>query len=252
LGQRAAQQQALFSSRVFQFELRREERDLPAGQGSRRTVPQISEYGEAQVGELEADLMVPSGFQLDFHEAPGAGHIQHPVGEPGFPTSRSRFRNDDAGPIVAPFKLVHQAAGGGCDLPFRDGKIVLPNPARTELRADSGRCFGCAAKEDDAGNRSVQAVHHGEKHFAGFPTALLEPFLAEIEERRLPGPISLNEQARWFIKTEQVIVFVDDRPQRVVKAFCLHSLPRHDIDGRRSVPRRRYASPVPWTGPASA
>ena len=176
-----------------------EEGYLPLGKGGRSSVADVSEDWISRVSHLEPDLVLSSGFQEDFHEASGPGHIQHSVEKPRFAAEGCFRGNDPAGPVFAPFHLVDEPSRCLLLNTFDHGKITLANNSGPELFADPRCCFGCPAKENNAGNGPVQPVYHAEEHLPGLLIFVLQPRFSKFQKGCLARFVSLNEKTRWFI-----------------------------------------------------
>lgn len=149
--------------------------------------------------------MVSSRRRLDLEQA-------HPLLDRNTPKNQTGFlgagtaRRCQARTEVRSFDIADQ-------LPFPcratpdNGEIRLASASQTELRGKPRRSLGRTREEHDAGHGAIEAVDKTEKDIPRFFVFLFEVVLRDIEQGPVAGAISLHENPRRLVDTQQVIVF---------------------------------------------
>jgi 16S rRNA (guanine(527)-N(7))-methyltransferase RsmG len=189
-------------------------------------VAAVAQDGTADGGHLSADLVPAAGFQQDFQQAAGGAAFQEAIRQ----CRLAGFFSGLCGPAqpAFAFQLVHQASllPGGASL--HDSQVVFFDTTLSELSAQACGGFGGAGKNDDAGHRGIQSVDQADKYASGFCVTLFEPEPGQIDQVGFVRFIALHNQSRWFIKHQQVIVFVKHGPARMKKIHKQRSFSRSE------------------------
>jgi len=114
-----------------------EQCDLFFRQRTGRAVSQVAYDGVTDVGQLCPDLVMPPGFQIDFHQTPGPACINYPVTEPNL-LGLIRFSADDpARPAGYPFEMVDKSSGFFLQNPFDHGDVLFFHRLCAKLSAQA-------------------------------------------------------------------------------------------------------------------
>ena len=107
--QRALKRECLMKSRVRDRQLSCKKSNLLAGHGAGRAVSQIAHHRKPHMGKLKPDLVVLSGFKINFNKAFSLMGIQHAKGKSCLAALPSGSVNNSAGGSVA-FDIIDQPA----------------------------------------------------------------------------------------------------------------------------------------------
>lgn len=207
---------------VLDGEDRCHEGNLLLREGRWCSVTQIPEQGMSEVGHLDADLVMATGFEINFDQAVRCPCSDHLIEKPGLLTGPGRCRKNATGPIFLSFEMVSQKPGGHRRESLDNGEIMFPDFAGTKLFTDASGRFGSAAEKHHSGRRPVETMHQSEEGFTFLPAAFLQPGFSQVQKGHGPGVIALNEQPCWFIKRQEVVVLIQHRPGRVIEIGVVH------------------------------
>jgi hypothetical protein len=101
---------------------------------------------------------------------------------------------------------------------FHYGQVPLADCSPPELITETCGSFGCPAKENDAGNRSIDSMHESQVDSTRLLEIVPDPSFPKIQEAWIPRFIALNQKPCWLIKNEQMVVLMQQGPGRVEKA----------------------------------
>jgi 16S rRNA (guanine(527)-N(7))-methyltransferase RsmG len=140
-------------------------------------------------------------------------------------------------------QVVHQPLLGSARPTLDHGQIGFLDTTFTKLSAQTGGGLGGARQRQHAGHRCVQPMHHAHEHPAGFGVAQFEPLFGQIDQAGLFLLVALHYQTRWFIKHQQVIVFIKDRPTRMKKEHAATPPPKPGQRSGRTLSRAGGQAP---------
>jgi hypothetical protein len=178
----------------------------------------VSQQGVTTMSELHPDLMAASGFEIDLHQAPIDMLVQYPVMEACF--LELGVRSDhNFGAAAFPCQLVDPTARRFRKGPFDNGEVAFLDGAIPELFAQTRGRLGCACKHNHPGHRAIQSMDQAQKNSPRFLVLFFQPALSQFQQGDILCGIALNQESRWLIKSEQMIVCIQYWPVAIVASW---------------------------------
>lgn len=186
------------------------------------------------MAELAADLVMPPGEQLDFHEVipvcafpaavAQAGELGPGTGWGGI--GRVSGRRDYVGFVllfVADY-VVFEQSFGGLGLRAAERPVELVDASLAQHLREPFERLARLGEHADAAHGTVEAVRDAEIDLSGLGVALRDERLVAVREALVAGPVALGDFSRALVHDEKMVVFVQDARAQVCE-FCLCQCP---------------------------
>jgi len=183
--------------------------DGTAGEVAGGAVTPIAEEGQADAGELGADLVVASGEQGDLEECQAGRGAHQAVLEDGL-AGLAAGAVDAARLVRVMHQPVLETARGRRRPAGDDGPVELRHLALALAGVQPAEGFAGAGEEDYAADRAVDAVDGFQEDGPGLVEGLLDPCLGAALEAVVVGVRGLGHQPRRLVDGQEVVIDVED------------------------------------------
>ena len=178
----------------------------------RGAILDISDDRAAYSCQLGADLVMPSGMEVDLQQRLPLVNLGYcPILQHCFLCILCPL-TDRVALILIPIakKSVCECRRGALRVTFDEGEVDLVEvvPA-TEGVIESGQSFACAGKEYHPTHRSIEPVYHSEEDGAGLVVLLLYIGFAGLHKWFITGAIPLDDLTGSLGDSEQMVVLVE-------------------------------------------
>ena len=201
------------------------EGDAAVGVGPGRTVLEIALDGAADVCELAADLVMPSGHEFHLDEMVALRAFQVHVSELRLLGFMSRpFCDEGFVQFLVAGHPVGKEGRCGFGLAAAESPVGLVDVSVPEHRIQAFQGFGGLCEEDESAYRTVQAVGDAHEYLSRLPVPQGDERLERFAQRFVAGLVALDDFARPLVEDEQVVVLVEDAVLDVME-FLVVELP---------------------------
>lgn len=182
------------------------------GEGIRSAILNISDDRTAYRRQLGANLMVPSGMEVDLQKRLPLGRLSHRlIFEYRLLCLLCPLRDRVALILISIAKeSVCKGRSRALRATFDEGEVDLlkvVSPAECVIK--SGECLAGSGKEYHPAHRSIEPVYHSEEDGAGLVVLLLNIGFAGLHKWFITGAIPLDDLTGSLGDSEQMVVLVE-------------------------------------------
>lgn len=182
------------------------------GEGIRSAILDISNDRTAYRCQLGANLVVPSGMEVDLQQRLPLGRLSHRlIFEYRLLCLLCPLRDRVALILITIAKeMVGQSGSRALRATFDEGEVdLLKVVSPTECVIKPGECLAGSGKEYNPAHRSIEPVYHSEEDGAGLVVLLLNIGFAGLHKWLITGAIPLDDLTGSLGDSEQMVVLVE-------------------------------------------
>lgn len=182
------------------------------GEGIRSAILYVPDDRAAYRRQLGANLVVPSGMEVDLQKRLPLGRLSHRlIFEYRLLCLLCPLRDRVALILISIAKeRVCKGRSRALRATFDEGEVdLLKVVSPAEGIIESGECLACAGKEYNPAHRSIEPVYHSEEDGAGLVVLLLYIGFAGLHKWFITGAIPLDDLTWSLGDSEQMVVLVE-------------------------------------------